>query len=95
MPDLPEESPPTHPFAAQEQAGVWLARMESDDFDRQKFLRWLKASPRHVHDILEIVVWHQLIEMTLVPAASRNQNGTTEQAQGGDIYRRVLQKLNG
>lgn len=93
MSDLAEQQP-TNDASITEEAGVWLARMESNKYDRQEFLRWLRASPSHVHKILDVMIWHQLIEMSLVPAASRGQNGAGVQACDNDIYRRVLQRLN-
>ena len=77
-----------------QQAGIWLAQMDTGEFDRGAFVEWLSAAPTCVHKVLDQVIWHQWVE-TLVSAPSRAEGDAPRSDAGENVYRRVLEKLNG
>lgn len=66
MPDRPQNRKPK---SVSEQAADWLIALKGGDMTEEEklaYVRWLKQSPKHVREILELVNLEQLLHDTKV-----------------------------
>ncbi len=72
MPDRPQKrksKPSSRAKSIREQAADWVVCLSSDDVteeQRRSYVRWLKQSPKHVREMLEMVNLEQLLQDTRV-----------------------------
>jgi len=72
MPDRPQNDEPT---SISEEAADWLVLIragEMSDEEKLAYIHWLKQSPDHIREILELVNLEQMLRQTHVEPSDRH-----------------------